>query len=127
MQLKTLFVFLMAVALVLPLATAFNCTKLDGEEQDMCNYIEDTDWSQYEQNRVIREMINSGSFSFDGNFESIMDNPVEDPIQLNKLEESELKISDENKGFLKSLSSISIFGYFIFAFLKKYLILLRLI
>ena len=33
MQMKNLFVFLMAVALALPLATAFNCTALHGEDK----------------------------------------------------------------------------------------------
>ena len=40
MQTKELFVFLMAVALVLPLATAYNCTALHGEERKSCRYIE---------------------------------------------------------------------------------------
>lgn len=125
MQMKTFFVFLMAVALVLPLATAYNCTRLDGEERQVCNYIEDQDWTNAEKNRVIRDMIDSGGYSLNGDFESIMDKPVEDTIQLNKLEEVDLGISDENKEFLIDFSSFSLFGYVVFAFLKRYYLLLR--
>ncbi|MFH0711550.1 MAG: hypothetical protein V1889_00310 [archaeon] len=122
---KNLFVFL-AVALALPLATAFNCTALDGENKKVCNYIESTDWPQSEKDFIIKDMINSGG-SLNGNFESILNKPVENTIQLNKLEEVDLKISDENKKFLIDFSSISIFGYVIYAFLKKYYLLLRFI
>ena len=112
----------MAVALVLPLATAFNCTELDGEEYKICNYVEDTDWSQSEKDAVIQDMIDSGEASLDGNFDSILDKPIEETIQLNKLEESP-KISDENKKFLIDFSSISIFGYTSYIFLKRYYLL----
>ena len=125
MQMKTLFVFLMAVALALPLATAFNCTTLEGEEHQVCNYIESTSWSQYEKDKVTKNMISSGGASLDGNFNSILDKPIEDTIQLNKLEEVDLKISEENKEFLIDFSSISIFGYVVYSFLKKYYLLLR--
>jgi len=124
MQMKTFFVFLMAVAIVLPLATAYNCTALDGENKRVCNYIEDQSWSQSEKDSVIQEVINSGG-SLNGDFESILDKPVEDTIQLNKLEEVGPMISDENKEFLIDFSSISLFGYVVFTFLKKYYLLLR--
>ena len=124
MQMKTFFVFLMAVAIVLPLATAYNCTRLSGEENRVCNYIEDQDWTNAEKNSVIRDMIDSGDASLDGDFESIRDKPI-GTIQLNKLEEVNLGISEENQDFLIDLSSMSVFGYIVYAFLKKYYILLR--
>ena len=122
MQMKTLFVFLMAVALVLPLATAFNCTELDGENKNICNYIENTDWTQSEKDSVIQDLINTGGSSLDGDFDSILNKPIEETIQLNKLEENP-KISDENKKFLIDFSSISIFGYVIYIFFKRYYLL----
>ncbi|MFH1238392.1 MAG: hypothetical protein V1491_03060 [archaeon] len=122
---KTLFIFLMAVALTLPSATAFNCTALDGENKNICNYIEATDWSQSEKDTTIKNIINSGGASLDGDFDSILNKPVEDTIQLNKLEEVDLKISYENKEFLIDFSSISIFGYVVYSFLKRYYLLLR--
>ena len=123
MQMKTFFVFLMVVALALPLATAFNCTELDGEEYKVCNYIEDQSWSQEEKDEVIQDMINSGDASLDGDFESILDKSIKETIQLNKLEETDLEISDENKEILIDFSSFSIFGYVIYAFLKRYYLL----
>ena len=122
MQMKTLFVFLMAVALALPLATAFNCTELDGENENICNYIENTDWTQSEKDSVIQDLINTGGSSLDGDFDSILNKPIEETIQLNKLEENP-KISDENKKFLIDFSSISIFGYVIYIFFKRYYLL----
>ena len=123
MQLKTLFVFFLVVALASPLATAFNCTKLGGEEHQVCNYIENTNWPQSEKDKVIQDMINSGKASLNGDFESILNKPLEEIVQLNKLEKVE--ISEENKKFLKDFSSISIFGYVIYSFLKKYYLLLN--
>ena len=120
---KKLFVFFMAVALVLPLATAYNCTNLDGEEQNICNYIEDQNWNQEEKDEVIQDAIDSGS-SLDGNFNSIINKPVE-TIQLNKIQE--VNISEDSKEFLIDFSSISIFGYVIYAFLRKYYLLLNLL
>jgi hypothetical protein len=113
----------MAVALALPLATAFNCTALDGEEKKVCNYIEDMDWSQSEKDDVIQDMLDSGEASLDGDFDSILDKPIEDTIELNKLEE--VSISNESKKFLIDFSSFSIFGYVVYAFLKKYYLLSR--
>ena len=124
MQMKTFFVFLMVVALALPLATAYNCTALDGENKRVCNYIEGQSWPQSEKDSVIQDMIDFGG-SLNGDFESIMNKPVEDTIRLNKLEEIGLEISDENKDFLIDFSSISVFGYVIYAFLKEYYLLLR--
>lgn len=118
---KTFFVFLMAVAWLLPLATAFNCTALDGEEKRICNYIEDQPWSQSEKDSVIQDAINNGE-TLDGNFESIIGKPVPE-IQLNKIEEIK-PISDENKEFLIDFSSLSLFGYVVYAFLKRYYLLL---
>ena len=112
----------MAVAIVSPLATAFNCTELDGEEYRVCNYVEDTNWPQEEKDAVIQDIINSGEASLDGDFESTLDKPIEETIQLNKLEENP-KISDENKKVLIDFSSISIFGYTIYIFLKRYYLL----
>jgi hypothetical protein len=120
MQLKNLFIFLMAVALALPLATAFNCTALDGEEQDVCNYIEDTNWPQEEKDEAIQNMIDSGDASLDGDFISIFGNEFEDVVELNTQEVVGLQISEENKEFLLDFSSISFFGYLIFSFLKNY-------
>ncbi|MFA5061394.1 MAG: hypothetical protein WC494_03720 [Candidatus Pacearchaeota archaeon] len=117
MQMKNLFVFLMAVALALPLATAFNCTALDGENKKVCKYLEGQPWSQSEKDSVIQEMIDNGG-TLNGNFESIVNKPVP-TIQLNKPEKVDL-ISDDNKKFLIDLSSLSVFGYVIYAFLKSY-------
>ena len=122
MQMKTLFIFLTAVAIAIPLATAFNCTELDGEEYKVCNYVENTDWPQFEKDAIIQDMINSNEASLDGNFNSILNKPIKETIQLNKLEENP-KISDENKKFLIDISSISIFGYVIYIFLKRYYLL----
>jgi len=127
MQTKELFVFLMAVALVLPLATAYNCTALHGEEKKSCIYLENTDWSQSEKDAVIQNLIDSGDVSLNGNFESIMDKPVGDEIQLNKLEEMGLSINEKDKGILINLSSISLFGYIINAFVRKYYLLSKLL
>jgi len=117
MQMKNFFVFLMAVALALPLATAFNCTALDGENKKTCNYIESQPWSQSEKDYVIQDMIDNGG-TLEGNFESIMNKPVP-TIQLNKPEKLDM-VSEENKKFLIDLSSLSVFGYVIYAFLKSY-------
>ena len=123
MQMKTFFVFLMVVAIVSPLATAYNCTTLNGEDKRICNYIEDQDWPQYEKDDVIQDAIDSGS-SLDGSFESTLGNPAE-TIQLNKIQE--VNISEENKEFLIDFSSFSIFGYIVYAFLKRYYLLLSLL
>ena len=123
MQMKTFFVFLMAVAIVLPLATAYNCTALDGEEKRICNYIENQDWTQNEKDEVIQDAIDNDE-TLDGNFESIMGKPV-GTIQLNDMQE--VSISEENKEFIIDFSSFSIFGYVIYAFLKKYYLLWRLL
>jgi len=123
MQMKNL--FFLAVALALPLATAFNCTALDGENKKVCNYIESTDWSHSEKDSIIQNMIDSGG-SLNGDFKSIQNKPIEETIQLNKLEKADIKISDENKKFLIDFSSISIFGYVVYSFLKKYYLLLGL-
>jgi hypothetical protein len=122
MQMKNFFVFLMAVALALPLATAFNCTALDGENKKVCNYIESQPWSQSEKDSVIQEAIDSGS-SLNGNFDSIMNKQVPE-IQLNKIEEVE-PISEENKEVLIDISSIFLFFYVVYAFLKRYYLLWR--
>lgn len=122
---KRLLVFL-AVALALPLATAFNCTALDGENQRVCNYVENTDWSQHEKDIVIQDIVNSGG-SLSGNFDSLVDEQNIDIIKLNKLEDYEIALSDENKTFLIDFSSISFFGYVLYAFSKKYYLLLQLL
>lgn len=119
---KTFFVFLMAVAIVLPLATAYNCTALDGSNKDICNYIEDQNWPQDEKDSVIQDAIDNGG-SLDGAFESIIGKPVP-VIPLSKVEEIE-PISDENKEFLIDMSQISIFGYVVYEFLKRYSLLWR--
>ncbi|MCD4771700.1 hypothetical protein K8R30_04790 [archaeon] len=124
---KRLVIFLLAVALALPLATAFNCSKLNGEEYEVCDYIEDQNWPQEEKDELIQDMIDSGEASLDGNFNPTLGNKPKDIIQLNKLEETKLEISDDNKKFLIDLSSISLFGYIIYAFLKKYYLLLHLL
>jgi len=124
---KIIFVLLLAFALFTTLATAFNCTKLNGEEYKVCNYIEKQSWSQSEKEKLIREAINSKDISLDGNFISILGNEVECPLQLNKLEETKFKISEKNKIFLIDFSSISLFGYIIYVFLKRYCLLLHLL
>src|SRR3989339_1182111 len=111
---KTFFVFLMAVAIVLPLATAYNCTALSGENKNVCSYIESQPWSQGEKDSVIQEAIDSGN-SLNGDFVSITTRQTPEDIQLNKLEEVGPIISDENKEFLIDFSSISIFGYFLYS------------
>jgi hypothetical protein len=122
---KKLFI-LLAVAIALPLATAFNCTELNGEEEEICDYIEDQNWPQEEKDELIQDMIDSGEASLDGNFNSILGNKPKE-IQLNKLEETKLEISNNNKKFLIDFSSISLLGYIIYAFLKKYYLLLHLL
>jgi len=112
----------MAVILVLPSVAAFNCSELEDEEYKICRYIEDTDWPQAEKDEAIQDAINSKT-SLDGDFDSIKNKPIEE-IQLNKLEVRP-KVSDENKKFLIDFSSISIFGYIVYAFLKKYYLLLN--
>jgi hypothetical protein len=124
MQTKNLFVFLMAVATVLPLATAYNCTALEGENKNICNYIESQSWSQSEKDSVIQDAIDRGG-TLNGNFESVIGKPIPE-IQLNKIEEVEL-ISDENKKFLIDFSSLSVFGYVVYSFLKRYYLLWRLL
>jgi len=121
---KTFFVFLMAVAIVLPLATAYNCTALSGENKNVCSYIESQPWSQGEKDSVIQEAIDSGN-SLNGDFVSITTRQTPEDIQLNKLEEVGPIISDENKEFLIDFSSISIFGYFLYSIGKKYYLLTR--
>ena len=121
---KSFFVFLMAVAIALPLATAYNCTALDGENKRVCNYIEDQDWSQSEKDSVIQNAIDNGE-SLDGDFESIMNQPVPDVIQLNTLEEVDYKINEDDKKFLIDFSSISLFFYVVYSFVKKYYLLLE--
>jgi len=117
----------MAVALALPLATAFNCTSLNGEKYKVCDYLENTDWSQSEKDDVIQSIIDSNEVSLNGDFESMFDKPIEDTIELNNLEEVNLGISDENKEILIDFSSMSIFGYIIYAFLKRYYFLLSIL
>jgi hypothetical protein len=123
---KKTFVFLLAVALVLPLATAFNCTELNGEEHKFCEYIEDQDWPQKEKDILIQEAIDSNKASLDGDFVSIAGKEVPCIFKLNKPEENPA-ISDDNKKFLIDFSSISLFGYVIYSFLKKYYLLLHLL
>jgi len=120
---KNFFVFLTAVALILPTATAYNCTKLKGENKKICNYIESTDWSQSEKDSLIKNIINSGGASLDGNFISIMNKPIEDSIQLNKPEDADFEISDENKKFLIDFFSISLFVCVVYSFFKKHYLL----
>jgi hypothetical protein len=120
---KTFFVFLMAVAIVLPIASAYNCTALDGENKKICNYIESQPWSQFEKDSVIQDAIDNGK-TLDGNFVSLMDKPITQEIQINKIKEVK-PISEENKEFLIDLSSLSIFGYVVYSFLKKYYLLWR--
>ncbi|MFA5953329.1 MAG: hypothetical protein WC812_01930 [Candidatus Pacearchaeota archaeon] len=117
---KILFNFLFAVAFILPLATAFNCTALNGEEHNSCIYIENTDWSQSDKDLVIQNILDSGGVSLNGDFESIFDKEINDSIKLNNIEESELKIDKENKIFLMNFSLISLFGYSLFSFLKGF-------
>ena len=125
MKAKILFGVLLAVALILPLATAFNCTALHGEDRKVCKYVEDTDWSHSERDEIIQELVDSGDASLNGNFESILDSQEKNPIQLNKVEEDSLKINEENKKFLFDFSSISFLGYAFYSFAKKYYLLLK--
>ncbi len=123
MQTKTFFVFLMAVALALPIATAYNCTKLEGENKNVCNYIEGLSWSQSYKDAIIQDSVDKGG-SLNGDFVSIVGKPV-GVIELNKIEEVD-QVSEENKKFLVDFSSFSVFGYVVYAFLKKYYLLLNL-
>jgi len=119
MQLKYFFIFLLAVTLIQGV-TAFNCTSLEGEEQDVCEYIEDTNWPQDEKDEAIQNMIDSGGATLDGDFVSILGTEFEEVIELNSLEIIGWNISSENKTFLIDLSSLSIIGYLLFSFLKSY-------
>jgi hypothetical protein len=118
---KIIFVFL-AVAICSHLATAYNCTALDGENKRVCDYIERQSWSQSEKDSVIQEMINDRG-TLNGDFVSITTRLTEEEIQLNKMEVPDSLISDENKEFLIDFSSISLFGYIIYSFIKKYYLL----
>jgi hypothetical protein len=122
---KIQFVFLLAVAFGVPLATAFNCTELNGEEYKVCNYIEDQNWPQSEKDNLIQDAIDSNDASLKGNFKPTLGKEIPCTIQLNKPEAITQIISDDNKIFLIDLSSISLFGYIIYAFLKKYYLLLN--
>lgn len=124
MQAKFLIVLFLAVA-SLSVATAFNCTALDGENYKVCKYVENTDWSQEEKDSVILDMINSGDASLDGDFEPLDTATIDNSIELKRVQDEELKIDEENKKFLLDLSSFSIFGYFIWEFLKQYFLLWR--
>jgi len=119
MKAKTLFIFLLAVVLI-SRATAFNCTALDGEEQDVCEYIEDSDWSDSYINFVIELLLDLDDVSLEGDFDSVMDDEIEEVIELNSLEEIGWNISEENQIFLIDLSSLSLMGYILFSFLKSY-------
>ena len=122
MQAKTLFIFLLAVTLIQGV-TAFNCTDLEGEEQDVCEYIGDSDWSESYIDFVIEFLLDSEDVSLEGDFDSVMDDEIEDVIELNSLEEIGWNISGENKSFLIDMSSLSIIGYILFSFLKSYFFL----
>ena len=47
------FVFLLAVALALPLATAFNCNELNLEDRELCNSIQQSSLSSIEKDLLI--------------------------------------------------------------------------
>jgi len=119
MQLKYFFIFLLAVTLIQGVA-AFNCTMLDGEEQEVCEYIEDSDWSENYIDFVIESLLDSDDVSLEGDFDSVMDDEIEEVIELNSLETIGWNISDENKTFLIDMSSLSLIGYVLFSFLKSY-------
>lgn len=119
---KTFFVFLTAVAIVLPLATAYNCTPLYGENKRVCNYVEKQNWPQSEKDSIIQDAIDSGG-SLNGNFVSITTKKKKD-VELNKIGDVGPLIVEEDKKFLIELSSISIFGYVIYSFGKRHLSLL---
>jgi hypothetical protein len=110
--------------LALPIATAYNCTKLEGENRNVCNYIESVGWSQPDKDSVIQNIVDSGGGSLNGDFVSIVGKPF-GVIELNKIEEVD-KISKENKKFMIDFSSLSIFGYVVYSFLKNYYLLLNL-
>lgn len=120
---KTQLVFLLAVASGIPLATAFNCTELNGEEYKFCNYIENQNWPQSEKDILIQDAIDSKSASLNGNFQPTLGKKIPCAIKLNKPEAITQIISDDNKIFLIDISQISLFGYIIYAFLKKYYLL----
>jgi len=109
----------MAVALVAPLATACVCFDYNKDEHQICHYLKDEGFSRSERKMIIQEMNDSGG-SLNGNFDSIIGKPV-GTIQLNQI--GKVGISQENKKFLINFSSLSIFGYVIYAFLKKYCLL----
>jgi len=93
---------------------------LDGEEQEVCEYIEDSDWSENYIDFVIESLLDSDDVSLEGDFDSVMDDEIEEVIELNSLETIGWNISDENKTFLIDMSSLSLIGYVLFSFLKSY-------
>jgi TolA-binding protein len=117
-MMKKIFIFLLFLFLAVPLSSAYNCTALQGEAYNVCNYIEGTSWSESQKNSLIEELISNGG-SLNGNFNSMKENQELNVVQLNELQEEELKISPENKALLIDLSSLSLMGYFLFAILKR--------
>lgn len=101
---------------LIPLCSAkFNCTYLDGKQEDMCKYIKKSDLSEYEKQSLMQEILEEGS-SLNGDFSSM--NLDDNPFQVN--EATTQKVSQETKQTIKEILSFSLFGYIIFQFLKKY-------
>jgi hypothetical protein len=119
MQVKNLFVFLLAVALVFPLVTAYNCSSVEGEAKKICKHIEKSDWSKSEKDDAIEELIESGG-SLKGDFKSIIGKSSGNKIELNKIEDIDTKLNNDDKKFIIDLSSISLIGYVVYSFIRKY-------
>lgn len=101
---------------LIPLVSAkFNCTYLYGEQEDMCRYIKRSDLSNSEKQSLMQEILEKGS-SLNGDFSSI--NLNNNPFQISDADAQE--ISEETKQIIKETLSLSLFGYIIFQFLKKY-------
>jgi len=101
---------------LIPLCSArFNCTYLDGEQEDVCKYLKKSDLSSSEKEVLMQEILEKGA-SLDGDFNSI--DLDENIFQIN--EAPPQKVSEETKQTIKEILSISFFGYIVFQFLKKY-------
>lgn len=115
---KKTILFLLAVALVFPVATALNCTALveEGYSKSDCKYVDATSYSKREK-MILLDYISDKSGEPLKTFKYDKNTPL--TIKLDKFDNSTEKLSDDNKEFLIDLSSLSLFGYVIYEFLRK--------
>jgi len=102
-----------------------NCTALVEEDYSSsnCKYADKTSYSESDKLVLLKYISNTGRGTLKS-FEYDKDTPL--TFELNNFEIDQ-GLNDEDKGFLKDLSALSIFGYVVFAFLKRYYIVLGLL